>query len=200
MGIAEEKQQLRKKIWNLLEEKKVARFPLPLRDRIPNFEGAEIAAEKVGELPEWKKAKVIESNPDYAQHKVRELALRNGKILIMASPKLKAGFIKIDPKKIKGKEFSAATIRGAFKFGEKLAKIPKVDLKITGSVAVDKDGGRLGKGGGFGDREVGNLKKKYSNLKVITTIHDFQITDRVPVEEWDQKVDIIVTPTRTIRT
>jgi hypothetical protein len=33
-----EKQKLREEIWKLLEEKKVARFPLPCFRRIPNFE------------------------------------------------------------------------------------------------------------------------------------------------------------------
>ncbi len=199
MALAQEKQKLREKIWKLLEDKEVARFPLPVKDRIPNFEGSEKAAERVRELPEWKKAKAIEANPDYPQHKVREFALKDGKTVIMASPRLKAGFLKLDPEKVKGKESFATTIKGAFIFGERLDKIPQVDLKITGSVAVDENGKRLGKGGGFGDRGVGNLKEKYTDLPVITTVHNLQIVGNVPVEKWDQKVDIIVTPTKTVR-
>jgi 5-formyltetrahydrofolate cyclo-ligase len=84
--IKEEKQKLREKIWKLMEEKNVARFPLPCFGRIPNFEGSEKAAEKLKELEEWKNAKIIVANPDAAQQKVRELALKEGKTLIMDSP------------------------------------------------------------------------------------------------------------------
>ncbi|MDI6592089.1 MAG: 5-formyltetrahydrofolate cyclo-ligase [Patescibacteria group bacterium] len=89
MNIQEEKKILREKIWKLLEEKEIARFPLPCQGRIPNFKGADKAAKLVTTLPEWKKAKIIFSNPDFAQQKVRELSLKEGKILIMATPKLK---------------------------------------------------------------------------------------------------------------
>lgn len=71
-------------------------------------------------MPEWKKAKIVFSNPDFAQQKVRELVLKSGKILIMATPRLKEGYLKIDPKEVKGKKEIASTIAGAFKYGEKL--------------------------------------------------------------------------------
>ncbi|MEA2090581.1 MAG: hypothetical protein U9O89_07510 [Thermoproteota archaeon] len=74
-NVKEKKNQLRAKIWRELKEKGIARFPLPCWGRIPNFDGSERAAERVRLLEEWKKAKVIVSNPDYAQRKVREYPL-----------------------------------------------------------------------------------------------------------------------------
>ncbi|MFH8132515.1 MAG: 5-formyltetrahydrofolate cyclo-ligase, partial [Candidatus Aenigmatarchaeota archaeon] len=59
MSIKEEKAKLREKIWRIMEEKNIARFPLPVRDKIPNFEGSEKAAEKVRELEVYKMAKII---------------------------------------------------------------------------------------------------------------------------------------------
>jgi 5-formyltetrahydrofolate cyclo-ligase len=105
MEIKEQKKILREKIWRLLEERGVARFPLPLKDRIPNFEGSDQAAKLVSTLQEWKKARVIFANPDFAQQKVRELALKEGKILIMATPRLKEGYLRIDPEEVKGRGF-----------------------------------------------------------------------------------------------
>jgi 5-formyltetrahydrofolate cyclo-ligase len=67
MDIKEQKKIRREKIWRLLEEKGVARFPLPLKDRIPNFEGSDQAAKLVSTLQEWKRAGVIFANPDSAQ-------------------------------------------------------------------------------------------------------------------------------------
>jgi len=194
-----EKQRLREKIWREMQEKGIARFPLPCWGRIPNFQGAEKAAENLRRLEEWRKAKVIFSSPDSPQRKVRENALKDGKILVMASPRLKKGFLVIKPKKVKGKEAYASTIRGAFQFAEQTESFPKPDLVVTGSVAIDVYGHRLGKGGGYGDRELSLIRDKFGAIPVATTVHDMQVVDYVPSERHDQKVDIIITPTRTIR-
>ncbi|MEM0320222.1 MAG: 5-formyltetrahydrofolate cyclo-ligase, partial [Candidatus Nezhaarchaeales archaeon] len=34
----------------------------------------------------------------------------------------------------------------------------------------------------------------------VTTVHDLQVVDSVPREEWDVPVDLILTPTRTLWT
>ncbi|MEM3580599.1 MAG: 5-formyltetrahydrofolate cyclo-ligase [Candidatus Bathyarchaeia archaeon] len=197
--VAGEKQRLREKIWLEMERSGVAAFPLPCWGRIPNFVGAETAADKLRQLEEWKRAKVVFVNPDSPQRGVRENALKDGKILIMASPRLARGFILIDPAKTKGKEHLASTIRGAFKFGVQAKDFPKPDLIVEGSVAVDVKGHRLGKGHGYGDVEIELLEKKFGEIPVATTVHDMQVVENVPFEERDRKVSIIVTPTRIIR-
>jgi len=197
--ISQEKEELRNKIWELLEQKKVAIFPLPVFGRIPNFVGSDKAANLVRTLTEWKKAKVIFANPDYAQKKVREFALKEGKILIMASPRLKHGFLRIDPQDVRGKEEVASSIKGAFKYGKPVKKMLRPDLIITGCVAVDLLGWRLGKGGGYGDIEVKRIKDEFGEIPVLTTIHPIQIVDFVPHLHHDAKVDIIVTPEKIYR-
>jgi len=177
----------------------VAAFPLPCWGRIPNFVGAETAADKLRQLEEWKKAKVVFVNPDSPQRKVRENALKDGKILIMASPRLKRGFILIDPAKVRGKEHLASTIRGAFQFGVETQDFPKPDLIVEGSVAVDLHGHRLGKGHGYGDVEIEILERRFGEIPVATTVHDMQVVENVPFEEKDRKVSLIITPTRVIR-
>ena len=86
MNIKKVKHEIRIKIWNILEEKRVARFPLPLNGRIPNFAQAEKAGELLTELEEWKCTKVIKINSYAPQRKVRELALKEGKCVIMPTP------------------------------------------------------------------------------------------------------------------
>lgn len=199
MNIQAEKEKLRKKIWKLLEERGVAKFPLPLKGRIPNFEGSDRAAKLLITLPEWKRAKIVATNPDFAQQKVREFVLRDEKILIVASPRLKKGYLKVDPKDLKGKEREASTIAGIFKHGKLLKDLLRPDLIITGCVAVDKEGWRLGKGGGYGAREIKTFLKKFGKIPVITTVHDLQIVEKVPHDEKDTKVDYIVTPNKIIR-
>ena len=198
MSVSVKKRLLREKIWKIMEEKHLAQFPLPCHGRIPNFLGAEAAAEKLRELEEWKNAKVVFVNPDSPQRRVRENVLKDGKTLIMASPRLKRGFILVDPADVKGKERFASTIKGAFKFGVVISAFPKPDLVVEGSVAVDTHGHRLGKGGGYGDVEIKTLRRMFGDVLVVTTVHDIQVVEAVPFEEKDEKVSVIVTPTRVI--
>jgi 5-formyltetrahydrofolate cyclo-ligase len=195
------KQEIRTRIWNLLEQKNISRFPAP-HGRIPNFVGAEKAAERLSKLDVWKKADTIFVNPDSPQRPVRELALLKGKKVIMATPKLKKGYLLINP--VKGLEHFASTIKGAFKFGKRLAKLPKADLVVTGSVAVDLHGNRIGKGSGYGDKEIARLRKEKSitdETPKVTTVHDLQVLSDFSrlAKEYDEKIDIIITPTKVIK-
>jgi 5-formyltetrahydrofolate cyclo-ligase len=201
MNIKAAKKLLREEIWNKLDKSKVARFPLPSYGRIPNFAGSEKAAYKVKLLKEWKDAKVVFANPDYAQQKVREYALLDGKTLIMASPRLKHGYIVINPKDVRGLESCASTIKGAFRYGRvfSVEEISKPDLIVEGSVALDAHGHRVGKGRGYGDVEVSSLKRIFGEIPVVSTVHDIQVVEAVPFEDKDEKVSIIVTPTKVIR-
>jgi 5-formyltetrahydrofolate cyclo-ligase len=201
MDVKTAKKLLRERIWNKLKTEGVARFPLPCYGRIPNFVGSEKAADKIRSLREWNEAKVVFVNPDYAQQKVREYALLDGKVLVMASPRLKHGYVVVDPKDVKGIENFASTIRGAFKYGKTVnaQEIPKPDLIVEGSVAVDMRGYRLGKGHGYGDMEIKTLKRMFGAVPIVTTVHDMQVVKTVPFEEKDERVSIIVTPTKVIQ-
>jgi len=199
------KKEIRERVWQLLEEKGVTRFPKPVYGRIPNFVGAEAAAERLFSTRLWSKAVVIKVNPDSPQKPVRYRALLDGKKVVMATPKLAQGFVLLDPATIPSSKYHyASTIAGALVYGKvlKISEVPKVDLVITGSVAVDTRGGRLGKGGGYGDleyailREIGVID---DNVYVATTIHDLQlIPDKIPREEHDLTVDAVFTPTKTM--
>jgi 5-formyltetrahydrofolate cyclo-ligase len=116
----------------------------------------------------------------------------------MATPRLKSGFLLVRPENVKGLERHASTIKGAFRLGVniRLENLSRIDLIITGCVAVDLKGFRLGKGGGYGDREIRILRGKFGSVPVATTVHDLQIVNRVPREPGDEKVNIISTPSR----
>jgi 5-formyltetrahydrofolate cyclo-ligase len=78
-------------------------------------------------------------------------------------------------------------------------EIPKPDLIVEGSVAVDARGCRLGKGYGYGDVEIKTLKNMFGPVPILTTVHDLQVVENVPFEEKDEKVSLIVTPTRILQ-
>lgn len=120
MSVSDRKKELREEIWGLLEERGVARFPKPVHGRIPNYEGSEAAARRILGAVEFQRADVVKVNPDYPQLEVRKGVLRSGKVLFMPSPKLRAGFLILDPQRIPhGVLRKAATIKGSFQFGKR---------------------------------------------------------------------------------
>ena len=204
--VHEEKRRIREMVWRLLESRRVARFPLPVRGRIPNFVGAEEAARRLAELEVWKRARIVKINPDSPQRPVRLIALKQGKILVFATPRMRSGFLVLDPRRIPPHLVEAAsTIRGAFRWGravglDELGSM-SVDLMVTGSVAVDRRGTRLGKGEGFAELEYGVLRSvgaMSEETPIITTIHDLQIVDYIPREPHDLVVDVAVTPSKVL--
>jgi 5-formyltetrahydrofolate cyclo-ligase len=200
------KDELRERVWKLLEEKGVARFPQPSRGRIPNFEGSRTASMRILETDMFLNAEVVKVNPDYPQLEVRRGTLEAGKMLIMPSPRLRSGFLLLDPTQIPVERYrSAATIRGSFRYGVELEleNLPLVNLIVCGSVAVTEAGLRVGKGGGYSELEYAVLKEfdlVDEGIPIATSVHDLQIIEEAPREEYDFTVDLIATPKRLIKT
>jgi len=205
MSDDELKKKIRESIWEKMERLGIARFPKPIYGRIPNFIGADKAAENLRTLREWEQAEVIFVNPDSPQLPVRAFGLIDQKKVVMATPRLRKGFVLLDPARLPTKNYwKVVTIRNAIKYGMLVhPSVLSIDIKITGSVAVDRDGGRLGKGHGYSDLEFAILRE-YGAVDdatlVITTVHDIQIVPHVPMNENDLPVDIIVTPKHIFRT
>lgn len=201
----DEKQRIRREIWSLLEERGVAKAPKPIYGRIPNFVGAERAAERIIGLEEYQGSRVIKVSPDSPQRHVRYRCLLDGKMLVMPTPRLREGFLLLDPLRIPREQLEqASTIRGAFILGRKIhpKDLPKIDLIVTGSVAATRDGLRLGKGGGYSELEYAILLeygKIDRDIMIATNIHDLQLVDRLPRDPYDLTLDVIATPTKLIK-
>ncbi|NIN67128.1 MAG: 5-formyltetrahydrofolate cyclo-ligase [Anaerolineae bacterium] len=202
-----DKAAIRERIWGLMEEEGVARFP-GTWGRIPNYVGAQRAADRLLTVEVWRQAKVIKANPDSPQRPVRSLALRQGKRVYMAVPRLRKlkCFIELDPLRLDGKAEQASTIKGAFKWGRPIhpEEMERVDLVVAGSVAVTRDGARLGKGGGYSDLEFG-IARQFGLIgegtSVLTTVHPLQlVSDDIEMKVHDIPVDYIVTPQEVILT
>ena len=114
--------EVRERIWALLERRKAARFP-GARGRIPNFAGAEAAATCLAAQPQWRQARVLKANPDAPQLPVRARALAEGKVLLVAVPRLTdpRPFLVLDPERIDVPPRQAASIGGAARHGRKTA-------------------------------------------------------------------------------
>jgi 5-formyltetrahydrofolate cyclo-ligase len=201
------KAEIRQKVWQALERGGTARFPGAV-GRIPNFAGAEQAAQLLREMAVWRRALVVKVNPDAPQLAVRRLALAEGKILYMAVPHLRSEkcFIEVDPQRFGRRAILASSIAGACRYGRPVAprEMRPVDLIVCGSVAVGRDGARLGKGGGYCDLEYGLLReegKLRESTPILTTVHPLQIVgDRISMLPHDLPVDFLVTPTEVVAT
>jgi 5-formyltetrahydrofolate cyclo-ligase len=199
------KDAIRKEIWALLQRNKVARFP-GAEGRIPNFIGAEACARLMAETAWWTKAKVLKANPDSPQRAIRHRALSEGKIIYMAVPRLRAEkpFIELDPKKVKCSPYVASSIKGASRYGRPVAldEVKRIDLIVCGSVAVNRKGARVGKGGGYSDLEFALLteeKKIGPSTPIVTSVHPLQvIEEEISMTEHDIPLTAIATPNQVM--
>ncbi|GAB6880017.1 5-formyltetrahydrofolate cyclo-ligase [Halorubrum gandharaense] len=220
-----DKQTLRETVWDALEERGVARFPFPPHGRIPNFAGADDACDRLTETDEWRNAETLKCNPDAPQLPVRRAALRAGKTVYVAQPRLRDPdpFLRLDPEEVTDID-EATTVSGVSKHGVPVAPedVPHVDLVVSGSVAVTTDGARVGKGEGYSDLEWAMLRELDAvsdETTVATTVHELQVVDgpESPVASSEQSddehdgelpspdahdvpLDLVVTPQGVVRT
>ena len=196
------KAALRQEVWSAMRAARVARFP-GAEGRIPNFTGAEAAAERLRAMPVWQAAETLKANPDSAQLPVRQRALQDGKTVYMAVPRLAEPepFFALDPDHLSVSPRAAASISGAARHGCRvsLAELAPVDLVVMGCVAVGEDGARLGKGGGFADLEFALASGAGligPGTVTATTAHELQLrpAGTIPLTAHDVPVDLVITP------
>ncbi|HWH32488.1 MAG TPA: 5-formyltetrahydrofolate cyclo-ligase [Egibacteraceae bacterium] len=205
-AVLDAKRALREEVWDALAASGAARFP-GARHRIPNFTGAEAAAQRLRATEAWRRARVVKANPDSPQWPVRQRALEDGLLLAMAVPRLAEPepFFLLDPGELDGGYRAASSIKGASAHARTVAvaELEPFDLIVTGCVAVDRSGARLGKGGGFADLEFGLLAEAGlvgPSTVVATTVHPVQVLEpgRIPMGAHDAPLDLVVTPDEVI--
>lgn len=202
--INRDKQAVREHVWSRLEASGVV--PQGVAGHIPAFYDAVEAARRLTALPQWSTAKTVKSVPDRPQQPVRQKALEDGKVLYMAVPKLAQPlpFYLLDPARPEILPADASTKEGAARLGEPIGldRMRPIDLVVTGCVAVNRDGARLGKGAGYSDIEVALLQDAglISEQTIIaTTVHQLQLIDGpIPETDHDFRVDLIATPEEII--
>ena len=86
-----------------------------------------------------------------------------------------------------GEDFTISPLRIREPLGEPFEG--EIHYAIVPFLAVDKQGNRLGYGGGYYDRYF----EKYPTVKRIAYGFDFQIQTHIPTQETDKKMNCIVT-------
>jgi 5-formyltetrahydrofolate cyclo-ligase len=200
-GTVNAKDRLRQRIWDLLDGHQIGRSG-PVHGEIPDFRGADRAAARLAEHPRWVRASVVKANPDRAQAEVRRHVLDGGGLLYTAVPRLAAPepFYEIDPDALSASAAVLATGRGAARHAPltPLDRMRPVDVVVCGSVAVNRQGTRIGKGAGYSDIEMALLAQAGligEHTLIVTTVHSLQLIDEpIPAAEHDVSVDLVVTP------
>lgn len=198
------KQAIRERVWTRLVASGVVEPDAV--GYIPTFDGSDQAAARLAALPVWQSAQVIKAVPDQAQQPVRERALVDGKLVYMAASRLATAkpFYLLDPRELCVPAAEAADHRVAARVAPavELSEMQPLDLIVVGSVAVNDQGARLGKGAGYADLEIGLLTEAgLLGLQTViaTTVHELQVLDEeLPELDHDFRVDVIVTPERVI--
>lgn len=205
MSLDDDKKAVRERIWSALIDANIS--DSDARGYIPDFVGSDKAAELLTTTEDWRRARNVKANPDIAQHPVRTRALAEGKILYMAVPKMATiePFYLIDPARTALPPGQAASSRVAAQVSPRVGteQIRPIDLVVCGSVAVNRDGVRLGKGAGYSDIEVALLIEDglvTDDTVIVTTVHSLQVLEEsLPEDVHDFRVDLIVTERDVIR-
>jgi 5-formyltetrahydrofolate cyclo-ligase len=161
------------------------------------------AAEQLRRLPAYRQAKAVFAGPGTELLQIRSNVLIDGKELLMPGPALKEGFYRLRPYTVSFREVAhAVTYKGLAKYGERLDRSElgrlSLDVLLTGAVAVDGRGGRLGEGRGFFDLACAILHDSGAVAErslILAVVAENQIVaGELPREVWDVSVEGLITP------
>jgi 5-formyltetrahydrofolate cyclo-ligase len=203
-GEPADKAAIRERVWTALEHARIV--PVGVHGHIPDFTNSERAAQRLAELARWRQARTLKANPDRAQQPVRALALADGKLLFMAVPRLAEPhpFLRLDPAALgaRPEKYADRAVAAQKARPVQVDEMPVIDLIVCGSVAVNPEGVRIGKGAGYADIELALLAEAgllTEDTTIVTTVHELQVLDEpLPHRPHDFTVDYVLTPDRVI--
>ncbi len=79
----------------------------------------------------------------------------------------------------------------------RLAELAFPVMMIVPGVGFDAHGGRLGRGHAYYDQAIAAVRAA-GNVAVVGAAYEEQVTDRLPQDPWDQRVDLVVTERRVL--
>jgi 5-formyltetrahydrofolate cyclo-ligase len=123
-------------------------------------------------------------------HRIIRKALEDGKVV--AVPKVLSRAEGMRAFRIESMEDLQEGYFGVLEPREGCPEIPvgDIELILMPGAAFDREGGRIGYGGGFYDRYISEAGK---DLRKVALAYRMQVLDRVPMEENDIRVDAIIT-------
>jgi 5-formyltetrahydrofolate cyclo-ligase len=199
MTISESKKNLRFKIRSLLKEK--------YSDEKIRLQFSEKAVKKIEDAPFFKESEIVLSFiPLGTETEVFPLifsAWKSGKKVCV--PRVLSGTFQMDFYFLEETvPLESQLEKGAFGILEPGKDLKKLELNkslkdkkilmIVPGLAFDRKGRRLGKGKGFYDRYIPQIKKTECSLFTAGICFEEQLQEEVPFEETDFVLDSVVTP------
>lgn len=197
------KEAIRKRVWDKLEQTDTVLWPRPCHGRIPNTAGSNLACSYLLELQMVRNAEVIKVHPSIGAATLRTALVMAGKT-VLVPPYPGTDFLYYRVHEDLAPSTSALKKSGDkreyLKWGKplRLDEIPTVDIVVVATCAISENGVRLGKGKGYGEIEWGVLSEigaVNEKTPVLSICHEHQIipADELPpsvLEEHDLPVDI----------
>ena len=185
----------------ILEQKKILRKEMRSKRSALTEEDRKIASHKISSRlindPNYKNSKTIMayvSMPEEIQlNELFDDAFANKKILavplIVGRGTMRPVFLPSMDSLVVG-DFGILTVR---QDQRSFVEFDDIDCVIVPGAAFDRSGNRLGLGGGYYDRFL----KRVPKAKRIALAFNFELCDKIPVAEYDTKMDIIITEDET---
>ncbi|WP_229670865.1 5-formyltetrahydrofolate cyclo-ligase [Deinococcus aquiradiocola] len=169
-------------LWSALLRDRVATYPLPPHGHHPNFVGAREAAAALLAHPAVQRHACLIVGAERALYPLRRQALAAGVTLYVPDQKRDGWYFRV-------RDARGADLKALREHGEPHLQPVGATAAVLACVAVDRAGGRLSKGFGWGARGVPRLP----DLPVFTVAHPAMLQDALPCPP-DSRVQVIGLP------
>ena len=181
----------------------VRRSVLAQRDALPHAERTRCArsvAERVMALPEMTRAKIVLAFWSFGSELptaplIAELHARR---VVVALPRIVEG--ELEARSYHPGDEVSSTSFGAFEPASgSLLDPAEVDVVVVPAVAFDREGRRVGYGGGFYDRFLPRTRRDAARVGVGYGLQLLAPGKALPAGHFDLRVDLVVTESETLR-
>ncbi|CBX99393.1 hypothetical protein IAQ61_000503 [Plenodomus lingam] len=195
-----------------------SRFSYDFLSFTPDFRHSDIAMDHVAELPCYTSASTILITPDNSLEGLRYRALRDGKKVLVATYRLRRGFVLLDPARIEeGSRRLASCLDGMEKSGlgraVTMAQLRDegvhVDMCVTGALVVNEQGVTIWEGQALFEVQwalLQDIEVLSDSTPVAAVVHACQVVDEaalgverfMPDKNGEVQCDFVVTPDRVL--
>ncbi|RYN54279.1 hypothetical protein AA0118_g9217 [Alternaria tenuissima] len=191
-----------------------ARFNYDFMSFSPDFRGSASAIDRLVSLPCYQSASVILVTPDNSLEQLRYRALKDGKRVLVATYRLRRGFILLHPGRISETKYEMAAcldgmekpgIGRAVSLSQMRDECLKVDMCAIGGLVFNAQGVTIWEGHNLFEVQwamLQDLKVLQPNTPVVAVAHACQVVDEAqlgvekvtPTTSGEVQSDFVVTP------
>jgi 5-formyltetrahydrofolate cyclo-ligase len=191
-----------------------ARFNYDFMSFTPDFRGSASAIDRLVALPCYQTASVILVTPDNSLEHLRCRALKDGKTVLVATYRLRRGFVLLQPGRISESKYEMAAcldgmekpgIGRALSLAQMRDECLKIDMCVIGGLVFNAQGVIIWEGHNLFEIQwamLQDLKVLQPKTPVIAVAHAYQVVDETqlgvekvtPTKSGEVQCDFVVTP------